>query len=344
MIRRIPEESDKIERDRRATFSLQLHPWGEVQYLCTITIEQIVFQMLLDTGSPSIWVSSDLVDRHLWLGKNLLPVEQSPSLRVSQEFFYQLYGLGHVAGVKATVDMSLGGMLIRNVPFGMVMGGARDVYENPFDGVIGLGRRLICPENTNPVHHFFHQQGLMSRKFGFNFQDSGSSFVMGDNLEEFLPNHVTYIEVVDGPYWETRVSWIFISDTGFYTEDHRMMFDTGTNSIDVPGDTHMAINQVLGIVRVLNGAYVFDCEMLPSLPSVTFQVQRRKLQITAKQYTWQKTTNGVTSCFSRFYNVSPESPVGIILGMSFLHSFQLIFDDEAGRVGFVARQGRSSIF
>ncbi|OON15627.1 eukaryotic aspartyl protease [Opisthorchis viverrini] len=343
MICGISEESGTLERDQRAMFRIPLHPWGQVQYLCTITIEQTAFRMLLDTGSPSLWVPSDLVDKNRWVGKNVLPVEQAPSLRVSQEFFYQLYGMGHVAGVKATVDMNLGGMLIRDVPFGMVMGGEKGVYDNPFDGVIGLGRRSICPENTNPVHHFFHQQGLVSRKFGFEFQDDGSSFMMGDNVEQVLFHRVTYINVVDGPFWETRVSWIFISNTGFYTEEQRMMFDTGTNSIELPGDTHMAINQVLGIVEVMDGAYVFDCELLPSLPPVTFQVQRKKFQIFSSQYTRQTTIDGDTRCFTRFHNVSPKCPVDIILGMSFLHSFQLIFDDEAGRVGFVPREGRSSI-
>ncbi|OON16112.1 hypothetical protein X801_08078, partial [Opisthorchis viverrini] len=83
------------------------------------------------------------------------------------------------------------------------------------------------------------------------------------------------------------------------------------------------------------------------------------LQIMPKQYTKQvdnrfhtcdqpiehstTTTNGVTTCCTRFQNTTPNCLVGIILGMSFLHSFQLIFDDHAGTVGFSARPGRSFI-
>ncbi|KAG5441585.1 Lysosomal aspartic protease [Clonorchis sinensis] len=313
------------------------------QYLCTITIEQTVFHMLLDTGSTSIWVPSDRVDRRLWVNKNVLNTAQATSLLVGRDIFHQQYAAGGVGGMKATVHMNFGGMLIRNVPFGLVMGGDENVYCHPFDGIIGLGRRPIFPENTNPFFHFVNQQGLMSRRFGFYFQDNGGSFLMGDNLERLISGPVTYIHVAEGPYWKTRVDWIFISKTGFRTEDHTI-FDTGSNGIDLPGDIHMMINKVLGIWRIMQDDYVFDCGMLPFLPPIAFQIQGKRFQIMPRQYT-KKTTNGKgTMCCTRFRNTTFNSPVGIVLGMSFLHSFQLIFDDHLGRVGFFARPGRSVIF
>ncbi|OON16537.1 eukaryotic aspartyl protease [Opisthorchis viverrini] len=299
--------------------------------------------MLLDTGSPSIWVPSDRVDRNLWVGKSLLNVAQASSLLVGRDAFHQRYGSGSVAGVKATVHMNFGGMLIQNVPFGLVLAGDERLYGNPFDGIIGLGRRSINPENSNSLFHSLNQQGLMSRKFGFYFRDGGSTFVMGDNLVQLISDPVIYVNVVEGPYWETRVTWIFIDGSGFCTEDHRMILDTGTSKINLPGDIHMAINNVLGIWRKMQNEYVFDCERLADLPPITFQIQGKMLQIMPRQYTEQTTTNGVTTCYTRFQNTSSGYPVGIILGMSFLHSFQLIFDDHAGTVGFSERPGRSSI-
>ncbi|TGZ65071.1 hypothetical protein CRM22_006046 [Opisthorchis felineus] len=299
--------------------------------------------MLLDTGSSSIWVPSDRVDKRLWLGKNLLNLATATSVRVSGEFFYQLYISGDVGGLKATVDMNFGGMLIKNVPFGMVIGGAKEVYDSSFDGIIGLGRRSMCPEHTEPVFHFFSQEGIMSRKFGFHFQDSGASFMMGDNLEQFLSPDMTYVNVVDGPYWETRVDWIFVSKTGFSTENHRMVFDTGASGIHLPGDIHMAMNELLGIRKLMNREYLFDCERLHFLPPVAFQLQGKTFKIMPEQYTKQTSTDGDTTCTTHFYNVTANSLAGIVLGMSFLRSFQLIFDDQTGRVGFAARAGRSSI-
>ncbi|GAA56463.1 saccharopepsin [Clonorchis sinensis] len=121
---------------------------------------------------------------------------------------------------------------------------------------------------------------------------------------------------------------IFISKTGFRTEDHTMIFDTGSNGIDLPGDIHMMINKILGIWRIMQDDYVFDCGMLPFLPPIAFQIQGKRFQIMPRQYT-KKTTNGKgTMCCTRFRNTTFNSPVGIVLGMSFLHSFQLIFDDH----------------
>ncbi|KER22482.1 hypothetical protein T265_09454 [Opisthorchis viverrini] len=419
-------------------------------------------------------------------------------------------------------------MLIENVPFGMVVGGAKDVYDGSFDGIIGLGRRAMCPEHTEPVFHFFSQKGIMSRQFGVECQDGSASFMMGDDLQQLLSTDMTFVNVVKGPYWETSFDWIFVFNTGFSTGDHRMMFDTGAGGISLPGDIHMAMNEILGIKKQLNRAYVFDCEKLPSLPPVEFRIQGKSFKIMPKQYTkqpcgycagnvistfiptnirrpndtlnlfrrisegldklerdkrtmfqiplypwgdsqyickisieqtefrmlldtgspsiwvpsdrfgdtlikntpfglvmdatekvsvspfdgiiglgrrsmspeqtqpllyavhqqmqmrrkfgfqfqdrggsfwmgenakqifsndvtyvnvidgpyWETrtTTNGETTCRTLFYNTSSDCPVGLIMGMSFLHSFQLIFDDNAGKVGFAARSDKSIIF
>ncbi|TGZ69592.1 hypothetical protein CRM22_003657, partial [Opisthorchis felineus] len=244
--------------------------------------------MLLDTGSPSIWVASDRVDSRLWVGKKLLSVASTTALHVSEELFSQQYASGEVSGVKATVHMKLGDMLIRNVPFGLVMEGTKEIYEDPVDGYIGLGRRRLCPENTDPVFQFVHRQGLMSGNFGFHFQDSGASFLMGDHLEQVLSTaDMTFVNVVDGPYWEARVSRIFVSLMGFTTEEHSMVFDTGTHTIVLPEDIHMAINQELGIWSLVDGSYVFECEMLPSMPPITFQIQGKMFHIMPTQYTKQ---------------------------------------------------------
>ncbi|KER22477.1 hypothetical protein T265_14851, partial [Opisthorchis viverrini] len=122
-----------------------------------------------------------------------------------------------------------------------------------------------------------------------------------------------------------------------------MMFDTGAGGISLPGDIHMAMNEILGVKKQLSRAYVFDCEKLPSLPPVEFRIQGKSFKIMPKQYTKQTIIGGVATCTTHFYNITANSLVGIVLGMSFLHSFQLIFDDQMSRVGFAARAGRSSI-
>ncbi|OON16722.1 eukaryotic aspartyl protease [Opisthorchis viverrini] len=362
---RISEESDKLERDKRAVIRIRLYRWGGAQYFCPLGIGETRFRMLLDTGSPSIWIASDRVDRSLWVGRTLLSVAQTPSLRISREIFYDVYGTGEISGLKATVDMELGGMLIRNVPFGLVMDATREIYTEPIDGYIGLGRPPICPDNTSPLHIFVCEQGLMSGQFGFEFQDDGATFIMGDNLEQVIPSTaMVYVNVIQGRYWEIRVDRfsigrvtlltlhvpcliplcrISISNTEISTEDYRAIFDTGTHTMILPGDIHMAINQELGISRLVDGAYVFECSRLPSMRPIAFHIQGNKFHITRTQYTKQTTVNGDAMCSTRFLNKTAKLPVGIILGMSFLHSFQLMFDHERSRVGFAPRHERSSI-
>ncbi|KER22478.1 hypothetical protein T265_09451 [Opisthorchis viverrini] len=231
------------------------------------------------------------------------------------------------------VGFLFGDTLIKNTPFGLVMDATEKVSVNPYDGIIGLGRRSMSPEQTQPLLYAVHQQMQMRRKFGFQFQDRGGSFWMGENAKQIFSNDVTYVNVIDGPYWETRVSWIYIFKTGIYVENHRMIFDTGTHEIHLPASIHMAINEALQIRRRVDRVYLFDCARLPLLPPVTFQIEGKMFQIMPKQYTSLTTTNGETTCRTLFYNTSDDCPVGLIMGMSFLHSFQLIFDDNAGKFG-----------
>ncbi|OON22109.1 hypothetical protein X801_01985 [Opisthorchis viverrini] len=189
---RISEHTDKLERNERTMFRIPLYPWGSVQYFCAITIEQTVLHSLLDTGSPSIWIPSDRVDRSLWVDKGLLNVTQASSLLVGRDIFCQLYG----------------------VAIGSV------------------------------------------------------TFVMGDNLEQLITAPGT-------PYDD--------------------FFATGTNTVSLPEDIHMT------------------------------------------------TIDGITMCCTRFQNNTPNCPVDIVLGMAFLHPFQLIFDNHVGRVGFSARPEKSFI-
>ncbi|KER22476.1 hypothetical protein T265_14850, partial [Opisthorchis viverrini] len=193
------------------------------------------------------------------------------------------------------------GMLIGNVAFVLVMAGDENLYGNPFDEIIGSGRQSIIPENKNPIFHFLHQQGLMSRKFGFYFQDSWQHIRVGDNLEQLITAPGT-------PYDD--------------------FFATGTNTVSLPEDIHMVINEVLGIWRKMHHVYVFDCGMLRFPPPIFFQIQGKMLQIMPKRYTKKTTIDGITMCCTRFQNNTPNCPVDIVLGMAFLHPFQLIFDNH----------------
>ncbi|KER22475.1 hypothetical protein T265_09450 [Opisthorchis viverrini] len=258
---------------------------------------------------------------------------------------------------------NIGGMLIRNVPFGLVVEGEREIYENTFDGVIGLGRRSMCLEQTQPLIQSIHRQGLISRKFGFHFQkrkvlickliwfferpacNLAESFVCDVSMHlNVLRKAARCFSRYDIRHIAIHVHSIFICKLGLHTQNHRMIFDTGARAIHLPGDIHMAINDMLKMKTLVDGEHVFDCEMLHFLPPIAFQIQGKMFQIFPKQYTIQKTIGGDTKCWTVFYNVSDKSPAGIILGMSFLHSFQLLFDDHLGRIGFIARHGKSRIF
>ncbi|KER18364.1 hypothetical protein T265_16110, partial [Opisthorchis viverrini] len=149
--------------------SLPLHRQSVAKYHCKIRIEKDWFHMLLDTGSSSMWVASNFVDKHKWGNKTLLDKGRANSLRISHDHFYQAYASNDVNGLKATVDMQFGQMLVKNVPFGLVTHGSQQVFEDSFDGIFGLSRGPLHSLNTRTVLYFINQQDLVSQKFGFYF-------------------------------------------------------------------------------------------------------------------------------------------------------------------------------
>ncbi|GAA51468.1 hypothetical protein CLF_106209 [Clonorchis sinensis] len=111
----------------------------------------------------------------------------------------------------------------------------------------------------------------------------------GDKLEQLLSTDVTYVNVVDGTYCETRVDRIFVFNKTFSTQDHRMMFDTVANGIYLPRSIHMAAKEFPGIRKQKNRAYVSAFESWPFLPPVAFQIQAITFKILPKLYTKQET-------------------------------------------------------
>ncbi|KAG5441587.1 saccharopepsin [Clonorchis sinensis] len=214
--------------------TIPLRRQSVARYHCSVRIEKDVFDMLLDTGSSSVWVASNFVDEGKWGNKNLLDTSRAISLRISRDHFYQAYASNDVNGLKATADMQFGQMLVKSVPFSLVTHGSKQISEDSFDGIIGLSRGPLHSLNTRNVFYFIYQKDPARKKFGFYFKNEGGCFLMGEDVETFLPPDVNYIDVRGTSYWETAVDWIFIQNIGFNTKQYVAILDTGSQSTFLP--------------------------------------------------------------------------------------------------------------
>ncbi|KAG5441586.1 hypothetical protein CSKR_113172 [Clonorchis sinensis] len=79
------------------------------------------------------------------------------------------------------------------------------------------------------------------------------------------------------------------------------------------------------------------------MPLLTLQIQGILLHIEPTQYSAKVIIDESVKCYILLNGIPPGHPDRIVLGMSLLHSFHLVFDDYASKVGFVARSGKSSI-
>ncbi|XP_065290974.1 cathepsin D-like [Dermacentor albipictus] len=320
----------------------------DVQYYGNITLGSPpqVFAVLFDTGSSNLWVPSSKCPastaacrvHHKYYSN-----ESSTYVKNGTHFEIE-YGSGSVKGELSSDTFSLGKVGVKGQTFAEITDEDSESFVvAKFDGILGLGYPQAAVLGVQPVFDGMLEQGVVEKPvFAFyldrNVADpNGGEVVFGGIDEAYYKGDITYLPVTKKGYWQFNMDGVSVDDKATFCKGGcQAIADTGTSMLVAPSDDVKKINKLLGAKEASPGQYLVDCESLPSLPKITFHLNKREFVLSPDDYVLKVTQEGTTICLSGFtpMDFPPEMGPLWILGDMFIGRYYTIFDRGNDRVGF----------
>ena len=311
-------------------------------YLATIKISsnEQPFNLVLDTGSPYLWVAKQ-GSKNKGEKKTISNYFEPTSNSVNTNTPFKMeYGTGSCSGTyyKDTIKY------INNKNFQFQFGVATETdftVENA-DGIIGLSH-YYSDKSTSFIHRLYEEGITNSKKFSFKFGDNISTGQMGklflgrhddfsssDTVKCPLINAKTSLNI----FWTCNLSKFGLKNSKYEkysSQNFNVIFDTGTNVIILP----------LEYLREFEGELKnFECEHYQD-DKKNYQLKCKKNNLPDFRFEINGNVLTVPHQYS-FYDVGQYSYSRIIfkkydyyiIGSPFFFAFHTLFDEEEGNLYF----------
>ncbi|XP_037564815.1 lysosomal aspartic protease, partial [Dermacentor silvarum] len=318
----------------------------QAQYYGNITLgtPPQVFSVTFDTGSSRFWVPSSSCPESsdACRERNRYYSNKSTTYVKDGTPFEIEYGTGYVKGELSTDTFGIGGVRFEGQTFGEITQGQGASFDGSmFDGVLGLCCPHGRPHDVRPV--FDHMMALgMEPVFSFYLNrdasgTNGGDVVFGGIDQDHYTGDITYAPVTNKGYWQFHMDGVILpNNVTFCQGGCEAMADTGTALIAGPSVEIRKLHKIFGAKQDSSGRYAVSCDSIPSLPKISFRIQKRDFVLNAEDYMLKLPQDNKTLCLSGFQAMDFPPPMGPmwILGDSFIGRFYTIFDRGNDRIGF----------
>ncbi|XP_023251561.1 cathepsin D-like [Seriola lalandi dorsalis] len=304
------------------------------------------FTVLFDTGSSNLWVPSihcSFLDLACWIHHRYNSKKSSTYVQNGTEFSIQ-YGRGSLSGFISGDTVSIAGLSVTGQQFaeavkqpGITFAVAR------FDGVLGMAYPSISVAGVVPVFDTAMAAKLLPQNV-FSFYISrdpaatvGGELTLGGTDPQYYTGDLHYVNVTRKAYWQIEMNGVAVGNQlTLCKAGCQAIVDTGTSLIVGPREEIRALQKAIGALPLLMGEYFIDCNKIPSLPVISFNIGGKMFNLTGEDYIVKESMMSVSICLSGFLAMDIPPPAGPlwILGDVFIGKYYTVFDRNADRVGF----------
>jgi hypothetical protein len=292
------------------------------------------FSLLLDTGSPDLWVFSTLLPPDLQGNHTLYdPAESITAVPLNGESFQIVYGAGPVSGLVFNDTINIGGIVFESLAIGAANFVGQFIFNSPLDGLIGLSLAAdtIAPGVTPTILQSLLQNPefqqpvftcLLTRP-----SEPPGFFTFGYINETLSQPGVQFTEVptiaAQAPgFWNLVSDYAILNGNLIPRPGNQAFIDTGTPGILLESGLVAEIYGLLnGYFNVTLQSWVFPPNVT-NFPSLTLPIGNTNITLTPPDFALGTTDTGLIS--GSIQEKGDSGPD--IFGTSWLNNVYAVFD------------------
>ncbi|XP_069696621.1 lysosomal aspartic protease-like isoform X1 [Periplaneta americana] len=292
------------------------------------------FNVMFDTGSSDVWVSSTRCRSDSCKLQNRYNAAKSSTYRRRTGQYQIRYGSGELVAVNAQDTLRIGKIAVKNQVFGEAETSTSGFASNALDGILGLAFESLVHGDGLPVFYNMVEQGLVTEPI-FTFCKSietddnpVNEIIFGGSDPNRYKGEMFYAPIIGEQHWKIKISNISVGNKVTCRGCHAIV-DSGTTLIRGPEEYIKDVNDLIGAEPYESGQYKVTCD-ITQLPDVTFNINGNSVTIPPINYVLSENDD---LCLTGFA-VSQSTATFWILGGVFQDGLCTLFDMERKRVGF----------
>ncbi|CAL8367744.1 unnamed protein product [Lota lota] len=318
----------------------------DTQYFGEISIGSPaqMFNVVFDTGSANLWVPSQSCSPFstACFTHNRYDGSRSRTHIDNGTGFSIQYASGTVRGFLSEDVVVIGGIPVVQVFAEATALSAMPFIFAKFDGVLGMGYPNVAIDGITPVFdRIMAQHVLKEEVFSVYYSrdphhSPGGELVLGGTDPDYYTGTFNYVDTEEMGKWEVTMKGVSVGGRiMFCVEGCTAVIDTGSSYITGPASSVSELMTTIG-AQLDESGYKVNCELVKTLPSVTFHLGGQQYELSHEDYILWHTQFEGDVCTVTFRGLDVPPPTGPIwiLGANFIARYYTEFDRQNNRIGF----------